>query len=132
MQNTSSSVAAQNSVSPAVSELVADHTLRRRMNDPVASSCVTGPCGDTMEFYLVICNAVIGELSYHTDGCEYTSACGAWIARRARGMRGDEAMGINAREITEALAPLPESHRHCPILAVTAFYRALADYLLKP
>ncbi|MFO7821140.1 MAG: iron-sulfur cluster assembly scaffold protein [Lentisphaeria bacterium] len=119
-------------VSSLVGELASDQSLMRRMNDPVASSIITGPCGDTMEFYLVIINGVLEEVSYYTDGCEFTRACGAWIARYATGMSVDAALGVNARKITEALAPLPESHRHCPILAVSTFYRALADYLMKP
>ena len=101
------------------------------MNDPVASSYLKGPCGDTMEYYLVIRNGLIEEVSYYTDGCEFTRACGAWIARRVKGLHVDDALGVNARDIANALAPLPESHRHCPILAVSAFYRAIADFLLK-
>ncbi len=47
-----------------------------RMNDPVASASLTGPCGDTMEFYLVVRNDLIEEVKYYTMGCGNTVNCG--------------------------------------------------------
>ena len=129
---TDQSIVQDEEVSKKVAELAADMSLCRRMNDPVASAFIKGPCGDTMEFYLVLRNGVIEDVSYHTDGCEFTRACGAWVAKHAKGHNVDHALNISAGAVSNALEPLPQSHRHCPILAVTAFYRAVADYLLKP
>jgi len=43
-----------------------------------------------------------------------------------------DALSISAGEIIRSGECDPESGRHCAILAVTTFYRAIADYLLKP
>ncbi len=118
--------------SPAITELAADHNLFGRMNDPTAAAHVRGPCGDEMEFYLVIANETITDVRYHTDGCDITRACGAAVARMAHGLTVEAALGINPKGVADILGALPSGHRHCPILAVTTFYRAIADYLLKP
>ncbi len=41
-------------------------------------------------------------------------------------------MKISAGEVMEKLGGLPDDHHHCAILAVSTFYKALADYMLKP
>ena len=43
-----------------------------------------------------------------------------------------DALAISPREIIESLPDMPESGRHCAILAVSALYRAIADFLLRP
>ena len=101
-----------------------------RMNDPVAAGSVTGPCGDTMEFHLVIEHGVITDVRYWTDGCENTRRCGRHVAQRAYRRPVEDALCISAGEVILAGAALPGEGRHCAILAVTTLYRALADYLL--
>jgi len=118
--------------SAAIKELAADLELFGRMNDPTAAAHVRGPCGDEMEFYLVIENERITDVRYHTDGCEITRACGAAVAREVRGLTVADALAVNPKAIANSLGRLPSGHRHCPILAVTTFFRAIADYLLKP
>lgn len=103
-----------------------------RMNDPTASSFLKGPCGDSMEFYLVIKDRVIIDIKYCTEGCGATRACAAMAAHLAFGKNIDEALSISAGEIIKQLKGLPEDHLHCSILAVSTLYRAIADYLLKP
>lgn len=103
-----------------------------RMNDPTSSGAITGPCGDSMEFYLVIRNNIIEEIKYYTDGCENTRTCGSAVARRADGRTIIDALGINPAEIITSNDCLSEEGRHCAILAVSTLYRAVADYLLKP
>jgi len=36
------------------------------MNDPPAGAWVTGPCGGTMEFYLITEDEVIRQVKHHT------------------------------------------------------------------
>ena len=103
-----------------------------RMNDPTAAATITGPCGDTMEVYLVVRDDVILELKYHTDGCGNTRSCGHAIARRALGRSVTDALSISAGELVRSGACKPEEGRHCAILAVSTLYRAIADYLLSP
>jgi len=102
-----------------------------RMNDPTGGAYIKGPCGDEMEFYLVIKNRVIEEVKFYTEGCIATVVCGSLTAQLALGKSIDEALGISPKKVIEALNGLPEDHCHCSILAVSTLYRAIADYLLK-
>lgn len=102
-----------------------------RMTDPSAGAWVTGPCGDTMEFYLVIDEDVIEQVKYHTDGCEYTRLCGAAVARLVKGRSLREAMAISAKRVLEELPDLPQENRHCAILAVSTFYRAVGEFWVR-
>ena len=101
-----------------------------RMNDPTSAAWLKGPCGDSMEFYLVIENNIIKDIKYYTDGCNATKSCGAITAYLAKNKSIEEALKISAGEVMEKVTNLPQNHRHCSILAVSTFYRAVADYLL--
>ncbi len=103
-----------------------------QMNDPTASASIKGLCGDTMEFYLVIRDDRIEDVRYYTDGCGNTRACGAAVASRAKGLNVTDALSISAGEIIRSGECATEEGRHCAILSVTTFYRAIADYLLTP
>jgi len=103
-----------------------------RLNDPDASASVTGPCGDTVEFYINFDGQKIKEIKYHADGCGVTQACGAIVAFYADQRPLSEAFFVSPGLIIKTLGQVPEDHKHCPILASTAFYRALGDYLVKP
>jgi nitrogen fixation NifU-like protein len=102
-----------------------------RMNDPSAGAWVTGPCGDTMEFYLVIENDVIRQVKYHTDGCEFTRLCGRTVAAYVQGKSVVEALSISGRQALDAVPHLPPEHRHCAILAVSTFYKAIGQYWVE-
>jgi len=103
-----------------------------RMNDPTAAASITGPCGDTMEVYLVVKDDIIQDIRYHTDGCGNTRSCGHAIARRALGRNVTDALSISAGELIRSGECRPAEGRHCAILAVSTLYRAAADYLLAP
>lgn len=103
-----------------------------RMNGPDASAYIKGPCGDEMEFYLIINEGKIEEAKFFTDGCISTIVCGEIAAGLVEGKALDDALGISPKEIKEKLVGLPYEKSHCSILAVTTLYRAIADYLLKP
>jgi nitrogen fixation NifU-like protein len=103
-----------------------------QMNDATASASIKGLCGDTMEFYLVIRNDRIEDVRYYTDGCGNTRSCGHAVARRAKDRNVTDALSISAGEIIRSGECESEEGRHCAILAVTTFYRAIADYLLTP
>lgn len=114
-----------------VAGLISDERYFGRMNDPTASSYLKGPCGDSMEFYLLIENEMITGIKYYTEGCQATRACAAMTARLADGKKIKEALSISAGDVIACLKGLPEDHLHCSILSVSTLYRAIADYLLK-
>ena len=103
-----------------------------RMTDPTGAGSIRGPCGDEMEFYLYIRGDLIEDVKYYTNGCANTRSCGAAVARRAKGKSITEALSISAGELIRSGECEPGKGRHCAILAVSTFYRAIADYLLKP
>lgn len=109
-----------------------DDSFFGQMNDPTAAATITGPCGDTMEVYLVVRDDIIQEIKYHTDGCGNTRSCGHAIARRALGRNVTDALSISAGELIRSGECRPAEGRHCAILAVSTLYRAVADYLLAP
>src|SRR3989339_649127 len=102
-----------------------------RMNDPDAAAALKGPCGDEMEFYLVIKDKRITDIKYYTEGCDATKACGQMTARLVKNKTIDEAMHISAGQVKNSLKGLSDDHLHCTILSVSTLYRALADYILK-
>ncbi|MFA6358046.1 MAG: iron-sulfur cluster assembly scaffold protein [Candidatus Omnitrophota bacterium] len=114
-----------------VLSLIKDKEYFGRMNDPVSSSYLKGPCGDAMEFYLMIKEDKIIEIKYYTDGCHATRACAAMTAQLTEGKTIKEALSISAGEVIAKLKGLPEDHLHCSILSISTLYRAIADYLLK-
>ena len=114
-----------------VLNLIKNEKYFGRMTDPVSSSYLKGPCGDAMEFYLVIEKDEITEIKYYTDGCQATRACAAMTAKLAERKTTKEALSISAGEVIGTLKGLPEDHLHCSILSVSTLYRAIADYLLK-
>ena len=103
-----------------------------RMNDPDGGAALVGLCGDAMEFHLIISDGVIEDVRYFTEGCEDTRMCGRAVAERACGRKVMDALAISPREIIDSIGHLSEPGRHCAILAVSALFRAIADYLLKP
>ncbi|MDP8299704.1 MAG: iron-sulfur cluster assembly scaffold protein [Candidatus Tantalella remota] len=103
-----------------------------RMNDPTSSAWVRGPCGDEMEFYLVIKRDVIDDIKFYTEGCIATRVCGVVTAQLVLGKSINEALGVSPKKVIALLDGLSENHYHCSILAVSTLYKAIADYLLKP
>ena len=114
------------------SSLPEDDPFFGRMNDPTGSAVLVGLCGDEMEFYLYIRDERIVEAKYYTNGCPDTRMCGRAAAQRATGKAVMDALAINPRDIIDALPDISEGGRHCAILAVSALYRAIADFLMKP
>ncbi len=103
-----------------------------RISDPTASASVTGPCGDTMEFYLVVSDGRIADVRYHTDGCAHTRIYGEMVAAMAKGLKIEEALRIHPAMILAGVQGLPEANRHCAVLAVSALYRAIGTYMILP
>ena len=90
----------------------------------------TGPCGDTMQIWLKINNNIIVNASFLTDGCLGTLACGSVATELIKGKNVSRALHISQEQILDSLDGLPESNRHCALLAANAVKAAFADYLV--
>jgi 3-deoxy-7-phosphoheptulonate synthase len=120
-------------VNPATENEIPDaDPFLGRLENPTAAAAIRGVCGDTMEFDLLIRDDRIEDVRYRTDGCGNTRSCGHAVARRAKGRTVNDALSISAGEIIRSGECQPAKGRHCAILAVTTFHRAIADHLLAP
>ena len=92
---------------------------------------ITGPCGDTMEFWLRAEGDRIAQVMFTTDGCSASLACGSTAARLAEGADIEKICSLSPDDIMNALAPvkLPEEDQHCALLANHTLKAAIADYL---
>jgi nitrogen fixation NifU-like protein len=97
-----------------------------------AFAYITGPCGDTMAFWLCVHDGVVERVSFVTDGCGSSLACGSMTACLAEGRRIEEAAALEQRDVLEALGGLPRELEHCALLAASTLKAACADYLEAP
>jgi nitrogen fixation NifU-like protein len=102
-----------------------------RMADASAVGRVRGRCGDSMEIYLKIKDDRIGKVSFYTDGCGSSIACGAVAAQLATGRSIDEAALIGGDTILEVLNGLPEKECHCAYLAAETLQAAIHDWIVR-
>ena len=84
-------------------DLVKDNKYFGQMNDPSGSAYIKGICGDQMEFYLVVENNKITDIKFHTEGCVYTTACGAMVCALAIGKYADLVWACRSREVRNIL-----------------------------
>ncbi|MBN1440264.1 MAG: P-loop NTPase [Anaerolineales bacterium] len=113
-----------------------DHAQRPRHQEALetyhARARVTGPCGDTMEFRLKAKDDAVADISFSTDGCGASKACGSMAACLADGRSVADAARISPREILAALGGVPPESEHCALLAVTTLKAACEEYLSRP
>ena len=90
---------------------------------------IKGPCGDTMEFWLRAQADKLGRVSFITDGCGSSLACGSMTTTLAEGRLIEEALALGQEEILGALGGLPDEFEHCALLAVNTLHEACINYL---
>ena len=89
---------------------------------------ITGPCGDTMEFWLCMNEGRIAKASFTTDGCGPSRAAGSMATELAIGKPLTEAAQIEQAHILTALGGLPEESQHCALLASNTLKAAITDF----
>ncbi len=105
-----------------------DHALHPRHYGP-AQECdghvrIKGPCGDTMEFWVSLRDGVLERVSFVTDGCGASRACGSMAVSLAEGRSLEEALQLEQAEILAALGDFPAESEHCALLAATTLHSA--------
>lgn len=109
-----------------------DHANHPRYHGAIARynghARITGPCGDTMEIWLNISKDKVEDVSFITDGCGCSLACGSMAATLAKGKTCDEVMRISQPQILSALGGLPEQDAHCALLAANTLHAACLEY----
>ena len=99
-----------------------------RMTHPDAFAVMDGSCGDTMELYLKIKNDIIQDVTFMTDGCGATIACGSKITQMVKGKRLAEVEVLTKDDLIDALDGLPDDNIHCAALTVGTLRKALRYY----
>ena len=98
------------------------------IENPDAVGKIKGPCGDTMNIMLKIESGRIADVSFWTDGCGTSIACGSMLTKMIRGKTLEKASAIAGEELNVALGGLPENHVHCTVLAVNTLQKTLKNY----
>jgi ATP-binding protein involved in chromosome partitioning len=110
-----------------------DHAQNPRhhgpLNDFTGHARITGPCGDTMEFWLTARDGNVARASFITDGCGPSLACGSMATCLAEGKRVEDAASLRQQDILEAFGGLPEESEHCALLAANTLKAACEEYL---
>jgi len=101
------------------------------MDRPDGHAVISGPCGDTDEFFVRVLSSRIREIRFLTDGCFFTIASCDAVASMAEGRTVREALRINQEAVLEHLGGLPEDHQHCALLAANTLHKALRSYLIR-
>jgi nitrogen fixation protein NifU and related proteins len=109
---------------------VMDPTHMGDMEKPSCYAVITGPCGDTDEFFLRIFSRRIQEIRFRTTGCFFTIAACDAVATLAEGRTVLEALRIGQEAVIEYLGGLPDDHKHCALLAANTLHRALRAYII--
>ncbi len=90
---------------------------------------VTGPCGDTMEFWVRIEEWRLQAVTYTTDGCGSSILAGYAAAALVERATVDQALDLQQEYVLEFLGGLPEETRHCALLAANTLKSAIHEYL---
>ncbi|MBL7063131.1 MAG: iron-sulfur cluster assembly scaffold protein [Anaerolineae bacterium] len=98
------------------------------MPEPDACGIVRGWCGDTMEIYLRLNRERIKEITFMTDGCGPSVACGSMLTTMVQGMSLEEASEVRPEDLLAALDGLPEESVHCAELTVNTLRQAIDDW----
>ena len=110
-----------------------DHATNPRNHGPLkdfdAVARVTGPCGDTMQFWLSVRNGNVEKTSFITDGCGSSLACGSMATVLAEGKRVEDAAVMRQRDILDALGGFPPESEHCALLAAITLKAVCEEYL---
>ena len=92
---------------------------------------ITGPCGDTMEFWVQVEEKRIIRAGFTTTGCGPSRAAGSMATELAVNRLLREAGFIEQADILGALGGLPKDSEHCALLASNTLKAAIRDYLSR-
>ncbi len=100
------------------------------MDEPDAVAIAKGNCGDSMKISLKFRRGKVIDASYWTDGCKFSSECGAAATRLALGKTPEEIADIDYMAVKEAVGGIPEEDLHCATLAAGTLQESVRIYCL--
>ncbi len=115
-----------------VSEVAQSHAMAPRnygsMEECDGNARITGPCGDTMEFWITVRDGTVEKVSFITTGCGPSLASGSMTTVLAKGKSLEEVVALQQQDVLDALQGLPKESRHCALLAVNTLRAACRDF----
>jgi nitrogen fixation NifU-like protein len=86
-------------------------------------------CGDIMRIYIKVDDEErISDIRFQTFGCGAAVATSSIVTEIAKGMRLDDAVALNNKDVADSLGGLPPIKLHCSNLAADALHAAIEDY----
>ena len=101
------------------------------MKEHDAHFIYTGPCGDTMEFFLKIDSGVITEAKFQAIGCAGSFTAGSALTEMINGKTLEQAQRIDEKDVIDYLGGIPEPKIHCACLAKRTLGLAIEQYQEK-
>ena len=89
---------------------------------------ILGPCGDTMEFWIMIEDSIIEDASFTTDGCQASIRSGSAVAQMILGLPEKDAYNLNKNNVIKNLPESSITSEHCIILALNTLRMAIDNY----
>lgn len=115
--------------SPKAIEYYLKRVNVEKMEDPSASFIFTGPCGDTVEIYLLINEGVIENAKFLTTGCSASFVSGSALTEILKGKTLEEAEKIEGEDILDHLGgSFPAQKVHCVHLVRKVLEEAIKQY----
>ena len=111
-------------------EYYENHLNVGSIENPDAHSIFTGPCGDTMEFFLKISD-VITDAKFQAIGCAGSFASGSALTKMIYGKTLKDCIKLDESDILKHLGTMPEQKVHCARLAVLTLQKAIEQYEKK-
>ncbi len=99
---------------------------RERLEHPDGYGTRTGDCGDRVEFFIMVDQGILHQISFDVDGCLNTMACCNTVVCLASGLTVEKAWAVTPDQVDAHLETLPADHYHCAELCVGGFYLALS------
>jgi len=97
-------------------------------NDISVSQTYTGPCGDTMYYFLKIEDDVVIKANFITDGCGASVATACQTTMLIEGKTLKYVENLSPEDIDRALKGLPDDHKHCAELSISTLRKAVQKY----
>lgn len=97
-------------------------------NDISISQTYTGPCGDTMYYFLKIEDDVVIKANFITDGCGASVATACQTTMLIEGKTLKYVENLSPEDIDRALKGLPDDHKHCAELSIRTLRKAIQKY----
>ncbi|MGM5482979.1 MAG: iron-sulfur cluster assembly scaffold protein [Nanobdellota archaeon] len=99
-----------------------------KLDSPDINVSYTGPCGETMEFFIILKENSISNITFQYDGCSVLSSCGSAVCEMVRGKDILSAAKIKPEDVKGFLGVGDDKKIDCPFLAVNTLKKAAEEY----